>query len=275
MKRLFLRIFLPALFVASASVQAQAQREISREEYIATYAPLAIQHQKQYGIPASIKMAQGILESRHGNSDLSRRSNNHFGIKCKTTWQGDTVLYDDDAPQECFRRYNTVEESYRDHSEFLRSSARYSNLFELKPDDYKGWAHGLKASGYATATHYAVSLIKLIEDYDLYLLDEGEFPAYLAGVEPVTFLDIAPVYRTHDGIDIDNLTVSVYTAGGYVIYYRDGKRCILARQGDSFASIAGKLEISERKLRRYNKAKKDAALSSGDVVFIDRRGRLR
>ncbi len=209
------------LFIAAAAADATAQREVSREEYIATYAPLAMKHHKQYGIPASIKMAQGILESRYGNSDLSRRSNNHFGIKCKATWQGDTVLFDDDEYQECFRRYNTVEESYRDHSEFLKSSARYADLFKLDQNDYKGWAHGLKSAGYATAPHYAPALIKLIEDYDLYMLDDGELPTYLAGIQPVTFLDIAPVYSSGAAIDIDDLTVSVYSAGGYVIYYRD------------------------------------------------------
>ena len=234
-----------------------------------------MQHQKLYGIPASIKMAQGILESRYGNSVLSRRSNNHFGIKCKTTWQGDTVRYDDDLPQECFRRYNTVEESYRDHSEFLRTGTRYASLFDLDTDDYKGWAHGLKKAGYATAPHYAQSLIDCIENYDLYLLDEGELPAYLAGVAPVTFLDIAPVYHSGNTIDIDNLTVSVFSAGGYLIYYRDGKRCILARQGDSFASIARQTGVSERKLRRYNKAKKGAVPAAGDVIFIEKRGRQR
>lgn len=267
---------LPVLLV-EAAVEARAQREISREEYIATYAPLAIRHQKEYGIPASIKMAQGILESRYGNSDLSRRSNNHFGIKCKSYWQGDTVRYDDDEKQECFRRYNTVEESYRDHSEFLRTGTRYASLFELKTDDYKGWAHGLKKAGYATAPHYATSLIQCIEDNELYLLDEGELPTYLAGVEPVTFLDIAPVYRTDDAIaiDIDNLTVSVHTAGGYTIYYRDGRRCIIARQGDSYASLARQLDIREGKLRRFNKAKKGTHLTSGEVVFIEKRGRQR
>ena len=187
--KLFVRL---ALFAAvlGAAADALAQREMTREEYIATYAPLAIQQQKEYGIPASIKIAQGIIESRYGNSDLSRRSNNHFGIKCKNNWIGDTVRYDDDALQECFRRYGSIEDSYRDHSEFLKNSPRYEKLFRLDPKDYKGWAYGLKECGYATAPHYAASLIKCIEDYELYLLDDGEYPAYLAGVAVIDAVEL-------------------------------------------------------------------------------------
>ncbi len=180
----FVRLVWLAAALCTAG-DALAQREMTREEYIATYAPLAIRQQQEYGIPASIKMAQGMIESRYGNSELSRRSNNHFGIKCKSNWIGDTVRYDDDARQECFRRYGSIEDSYRDHSEFLKNSPRYERLFRLDPKDYKGWAYGLKECGYATAPHYAVSLIKCIEDYELYLLDDGEYPSYVAVVETV------------------------------------------------------------------------------------------
>lgn len=223
--KLFVRL---ALFAAvlGAAADALAQREMTREEYIATYAPLAIQQQKEYGIPASIKIAQGIIESRYGNSDLSRRSNNHFGIKCKNNWIGDTVRYDDDALQECFRRYGSIEDSYRDHSEFLKNSPRYEKLFRLDPKDYKGWAYGLKECGYATAPHYAASLIKCIEDYELYLLDDGEYPAYLAGVEAVPMVPsmsgMVDAYYPQEPIDIDNYAVAVHSVGGRGIFAREG-----------------------------------------------------
>ena len=258
-------------------MEAYAQHKMTREEYIATYAPLAIQQQKQYGIPASIKMAQGIIESQYGNSELSRRSNNHFGIKCKKDWVGDTVRYDDDALQECFRRYSTVEDSYRDHSEFLKNSPRYERLFRLNPKDYKGWAYGLKECGYATAPHYATTLIKCIEDYELYLLDDGEYPTYLAEVvlpavpevpDMVTeAYDVAP-------IDIDHYTVAVHTADGRGLFMRDGVRYLIAREGDTYKQIAKSLGISAGRLKRYNRkhiAGKE--VSAGDMVYLDRPAR--
>ena len=266
-----------ALFAAvlGAAADALAQREMTREEYIATYAPLAIQQQKEYGIPASIKIAQGIIESRYGNSDLSRRSNNHFGIKCKNNWIGDTVRYDDDALQECFRRYGSIEDSYRDHSEFLKNSPRYEKLFRLDPKDYKGWAYGLKECGYATAPHYAASLIKCIEDYELYLLDDGEYPAYLAGVEAVPMVPsmsgMVDAYYPQEPIDIDNYAVAVHSVGGRGIFAREGVRYVVARSGDSYADIAQALGIPERRLKRFNRKHLPAGRpAAGDEVYIDR-----
>lgn len=272
--KLFVRL---ALFAAvlGAAADALAQREMTREEYIATYAPLAIQQQKEYGIPASIKIAQGIIESRYGNSDLSRRSNNHFGIKCKNNWIGDTVRYDDDALQECFRRYGSIEDSYRDHSEFLKNSPRYEKLFRLDPKDYKGWAYGLKECGYATAPHYAASLIKCIEDYELYLLDDGEYPAYLAGVEAVPMVPsmsgMVDAYYPQEPIDIDNYAVAVHSVGGRGIFAREGVRYVVARSGDSYADIAQALGIPERRLKRFNRKHLPAGRpAAGDEVYIDR-----
>ena len=272
--KLFVRL---ALFAAvlGAAADALAQREMTREEYIATYAPLAIQQQKEYGIPASIKIAQGIIESRYGNSDLSRRSNNHFGIKCKNNWIGDTVRYDDDALQECFRRYGSIEDSYRDHSEFLKNSPRYEKLFRLDPKDYKGWAYGLKECGYATAPHYAASLIKCIEDYELYLLDDGEYPAYLAGVEAVPMVPsmsrMVDAYYPQEPIDIDNYAAAVHSVGGRGIFAREGVRYVVARSGDSYADIAQALGIPERRLKRFNRKHLPAGRpAAGDEVYIDR-----
>ena len=140
------------------------------EDYIRDYAPIAQEEMKLYKIPASITLAQGILESGAGNGELTRRANNHFGIKCHD-WNGEKVYHDDDRRGECFRKYKHAKYSYRDHSLFLSGRGRYSELFELDPDDYKGWAKGLRKAGYATDRRYPDKLIDLIERYELYKYD--------------------------------------------------------------------------------------------------------
>lgn len=142
------------------------------EKYIETYAPIAQDEMKLYHIPASITLAQGILESGAGNSELTRTANNHFGIKCHD-WNGDKVYHDDDRRGECFRKYKYAKYSFRDHSLFLADRPRYAELFELDPEDYKGWAHGLRKAGYATDRHYPDKLIDLIEKYQLYRYDSA------------------------------------------------------------------------------------------------------
>lgn len=146
---------------------------VSAQDYISRYKTIAIQEMNTYGIPASITLAQGLLESANGNSTLAREANNHFGIKCTSDWQGESFFKDDDAINDCFRVYRSPEDSFRDHSEFLLRK-RYAALFELDKDDYSGWAHGLKKAGYATNPRYAELLIDLIERYGLYEYDRGE-----------------------------------------------------------------------------------------------------
>jgi hypothetical protein len=156
------------LFVLLLSMQAIAQSNAEVvNEYIDTYRELAIAEMQRTGVPASIKLAQGILETEAGRSDLVMRSNNHFGIKCKSYWTGEKVYHDDDARGECFRKYGSAEDSYKDHSDYLRNTERYASLFKLDPTDYKGWATGLKAAGYATNPKYPQILIKYIEQYNL------------------------------------------------------------------------------------------------------------
>ena len=163
------------LLLAAAPLAAQKrQTRQTLEEYVDRYKSIAVEHMERYGIPASITMAQGILESDSGNSWLSLHSNNHFGIKCKRDWKGEKVYYDDDAKGECFRAYPSVEASYRDHAEFLDTQPRYDSLFAYAPDDYRSWARGLKAAGYATAPDYAQRLIRIIEENELYLLDRTD-----------------------------------------------------------------------------------------------------
>lgn len=144
----------------------------SEKDYIAAFAEPAMKEMKLYGVPASITLAQGILETNAGRSKLVKESNNHFGIKCHDTWKGESVSHDDDAAQECFRKYRNPLASYRDHSEFLTTRPRYASLFELKPTDYKEWAKGLRAAGYATDKGYADKLIRIIEQHDLAQYDE-------------------------------------------------------------------------------------------------------
>tara|TARA_B110000285_G_scaffold136916_1_gene153311 strand:+ start:1634 stop:2479 length:846 start_codon:yes stop_codon:yes gene_type:complete len=141
-------------------------------QYIKKYAPIAVFEMHKYKIPASITLAQGILESGNGRSQLASKSNNHFGIKCHTGWKGAKVYHDDDEKGECFRKYKYVENSYKDHSEFLSGRRRYANLFKLRKTDYKGWSKGLKKAGYATDKKYPKKLIKIIEDYKLYKFDK-------------------------------------------------------------------------------------------------------
>ena len=144
--------------------------------YVLQYAEMAQKEMKKFGIPASITLAQGLLESQAGMGKLAAKSNNHFGIKCHKGWRGPTVSHDDDAKGECFRKYKKVEQSYRDHSEFLRYRDRYSKLFKMKKTDYVSWAHGLKKAGYATDPQYAYKLISLIERYELWQFDGSKAP---------------------------------------------------------------------------------------------------
>ena len=160
-------IFLAGILLFCLPGLLRAQVRQTREEYIDRYKHIAVEQMERYGIPASITMAQGILESDCGNSLLSLRSNNHFGIKCKSNWRGGKVYHDDDAKGECFRAYPSVEASYFDHAEFLDSQPRYDSLFAYASDDYRSWARGLKAAGYATAPDYAQRLVRIIEESQL------------------------------------------------------------------------------------------------------------
>jgi flagellum-specific peptidoglycan hydrolase FlgJ len=162
-----MKIFFSNLLCFFMVTIAVAQKDADIASYISQYAPLAVNEQIRTGIPAAIKLAQAIHESGAGKGDLALRSNNHFGIKCKSNWAGATAYHDDDEKGECFRAYDSVAVSFRDHSDFLKGSSRYAALFAMQATDYKGWAHGLHKAGYATNPKYPVLLVKLIEDYDL------------------------------------------------------------------------------------------------------------
>jgi flagellum-specific peptidoglycan hydrolase FlgJ len=165
----FLLIFICLLISASTGY---TQKNPAVELYISQFAPIAMEEQKRTGMPAAIKLAQAIHESGAGNGDLAQRSNNHFGLKCKANWTGSTAYHDDDAKGECFRAYDSISQSYRDQSDYLKNNKRYASLFALDVTDYKGWANGLKQAGYATNPAYTRMLIQLIETYELFVFSE-------------------------------------------------------------------------------------------------------
>ena len=249
--RLF--VILSFLFVV-LSLHGQA-RVKTYEVYIETYGNLAREHMDRYRIPASIKLAQGILESGAGMSELARKSNNHFGIKCHRDWNGPKVYAADDTPNDCFRQYSRVEDSYRDHSEFLVNGIRYRSLFNLSISDYKGWARGLQQSGYATDKAYANKLIKLIEDYELYRFDD---PKYRGGVSR----------RQREAMRRQEISRVSWTHQPYITH---GLVYVIAVDGDSFQSIANEFGFSEKDLLKFNEVPADFPLSEGDIVYFQKK----
>ena len=232
----------------------------SRKDFIRKYKNIAIREMERTGIPASITLAQGILESGCGKSELAINANNHFGIKCHD-WEGDTYHMDDDAEDECFRKYKNPEQSWIDHSEFLVNRPRYAGLFSLKTTDYKAWAKGLKAAGYATNPQYAEMLIRIIEEEELYKYDRN-----------IQHPSNSPVTITAEQFAE---SVSSQTRPGNVSYrnreeMRNGIICIEIIPGDTFNKIANYYGIKLKKLLQYND-KTDTNLKPGQLVYLKRK----
>jgi len=250
-----------------------AQHKISVEDYILTYKDVAMDKMEAYGIPASITLAQGILESGSGNSELSRKANNHFGIKCHKGWNGKTFHMDDDAKNECFRKYKSPDDSYRDHSLFLTTRDRYADLFKLDIMDYKGWARGLKKAGYATNPKYPQLLIKIIEENNLHEFDKGITPTYLTEkpYEPavseavVTEAVIYPVPASYELVEIWET--------GRKVYINNGVKFIFVTAGDNFSDIAADFEIYSWQLPKYNEVDKKAQLKEGQMLYIEKKNK--
>jgi LysM repeat protein len=259
-------LLLSAPLVTTAQTDAvtttQPAKSMTRAEYIALYKDLAIRQMKESGIPASIILAQGCLESGNGNSRLSVEANNHFGIKCHQSWTGERIYHDDDALQECFRKYPTPEGSYRDHSDFLRYRDRYKFLFDLEPTDYKAWAYGLKKAGYATHPEYAERLIKIIEENQLYIYDTDvviEVPA------PSVIETPRLVETPHRKRAVINISREVYE--------RNGVQYILARTNDTYEKIAIEYDIKLRRILSFNDAAANTVLQKGQIVYIEAKKR--
>lgn len=238
-----------------------SDKRYTAEEYIAFWKEVAVLKMKEHGIPASITLAQGLLESGNGNSRLARDGNNHFGIKCTPDWTGGKTYHDDDAKGECFRKYKDAAQSYEDHAKFLQRK-RYEALFALKSTDYKGWAHGLKKAGYATDPSYAPKLISLIERYELDKLDRGVDVSY----KPKPTAEPAPSRsgkRPSAGGDL------ITIGAGRSVEVFDGRiKYIQVKAGENFDKLARAVELTPGLLARWNDMDKDAALSEGQRIYI-------
>ena len=259
---LFFSIF-PGLKTFAQSLSAQA--------YVQKYKDLAIEEMKRMGVPAAITLAQGLLETQNGNSDLLLASNNHFGIKCKSTWTAETVSHDDDAPGECFRKYKSAEDSYRDHSNFLRGNDRYDFLFKLDPADYKAWAYGLRKAGYATNPNYPQILIKNIEDNNLeqYTMD---------AINDVPHFD-GSKYASDTQSDDDNggcdkevpQTLDESAAVAPVSFTINGCKALYVSKGTSLLAIATQNNINLQKLLTINDLTTDGILDKGQYIFLEKK----
>ena len=258
--------FIAVLIFCWGALRAQT---ISVDDYINTYKNIAIAEMKRSGIPASVTLAQGILETENGNSELVKKSNNHFGIKCKSTWTGETVTHTDDAPDECFRKYARAEDSYRDHSDYLKFSPRYASLFELRPSDYKGWAYGLKRAGYATNPKYPQILITNIERYNLQQYDSldiitPEIPADIAQAKPeekMKAVVVEPAPAAQPEIILKSNTKF------------NGLKAVFVNKGTSLLAIATKADIPLAKLLEYNDLTADGLLKNACWIYLEKKAK--
>ena len=290
-------ILIPAFFscrtskkLSSSVKKAQPVSVIkSAQDYINAYKDIAVSEMKRTGIPASITLAQGMVESDFGRSLLARDANNHFGIKCHTDWTGPTIIQDDDSKGECFRKYSTAENSFYDHSEFLRSRPRYSFLFDIDPLDYKAWAHGLKKAGYATNPDYPNMLIRKIEENNLMAYDTREkqskspLPSSSSSGSSVTAakpVPVVPATTTSAGAEVTkivgnsslketpvNTGIAVYARAPRV---KENNRIqyIIIKDGDTRDGIEQEFSLLNWELPRYNDLEPGFELKTGEILYI-------
>ncbi len=288
--------FILALCLSAVTYASPAEKS-PQEKYIEKYAPLAVSEMYRSGVPASITLAQGLLESGNGQSELARMSNNHFGIKCHNNWKGGRVYFDDDRKGECFRKYSHPSESYRDHSDFLRFRDRYKFLFDYRITDYKSWAYGLKKAGYATDPAYPQKLIKLIEEYDLNQYDRK--PASFGGSynkkedkkddkknKKKESMDDTVAQKQIEQKQVEQklpLSPSVieqvkvldekqaevfHFSLARKIYTQNNVPFVYAEEGDTYATIAASHNLFVREILKFNDLKKDTSLVPGTVVYL-------
>ncbi|MEO5684250.1 MAG: glucosaminidase domain-containing protein [Chitinophagaceae bacterium] len=272
------------LLLTAAGVKAQQTEVVAN--YINAYRNIAVEEEQRTGVPAAIKLAQGIHETQAGTSELVRKSNNHFGIKCKSSWTGEKVYHDDDARGECFRSYTQPEQSYRDHSDFLKGSPRYAFLFQLDPTDYKAWANGLRKAGYATNYRYAQILIRLIEEYSLEqytLIAIGKLPVpdemlaaantgsntssvLIQAVSPA--ITNAPVIKDITEPAISALPAPAYPAGEFSI---NNAKVVYVKQGTALLTIAEDHHISFARLLDFNDLFDGDVIRKDQLIFLQRK----
>jgi len=258
------------LLLLTTVLQAQKQEAVT--SYITQYKELAIAEMKRTGVPAAITLAQGIHESGAGKSELAAASNNHFGIKCKSNWTGESVKHDDDAKGECFRKYSAVEDSYKDHSDFLKNSQRYASLFSLDPADYQGWANGLKKAGYATNPKYPQVLIKLIEDYNLQQYT-------LLAMGKVKEEDIAVVEK-----QINETPLLPYNQGEKIVEKKEEQKnyptgefklnetkVVFVKKGVSFLAVAKQYDVDLSKIFEFNEISRAEMVDMDQLIYLQRK----
>ncbi|MCK5823117.1 MAG: glucosaminidase domain-containing protein [Bacteroidales bacterium] len=254
-KRLYILFVFVFVVNAFAFSQSKSHR-FTIKDYIKQYNKIAVKEMQRTGVPASITLAQGILESDNGNSTLARKANNHFGIKCHSNWKGKRIYHDDDRKGECFRKYRNVYESYKDHSNFIKKGQRYQFLFKYKTTDYKHWAKGLKKAGYATNRHYDKLLIKIIENNRLYVYDSKRKRKKIEDIEKEASVKLA---------DVDNLYIDPFKSD---VKQRNRINYIIVEKGNTFYSLAKKYELMQWQLYKYNELTKDSILKVGQILYL-------
>lgn len=275
-------------FFLSLSIFAFPADKSPREAYIEKYAPLAVSEMYRTGVPASITLAQGLLESGNGLSELARKSNNHFGIKCHNNWKGERVYHDDDAKGECFRKYPHPSDSYRDHSDFLRYRDRYKFLFDYRLTDYKAWAFGLKKAGYATDPKYPNKLIALIEEYDLHIYDRKPESFGKTG-EKKTKKDKTVIKFSGETLPEERVVEKIPASPTVVeqvkeldakqreefhfsferkMYSQNSVPFVYAESGDTYASIAASYNLFTREILKFNDLDAECELLPGTIVYL-------
>ena len=299
MKKIQLFLLVSVGLAAAMAFRAPAERS-PQEIYIERYAPLAVSEMYRSGIPASITLAQGMLESGNGRSELALKSNNHFGIKCHNNWSGGRVYHDDDRKGECFRKYDHPKESYHDHSDFLRYRDRYKFLFDYKVTDYKAWAYGLKKAGYATDPAYPRKLIKLIEDYRLYEYDRkpasfgsgkgmGKGSGRDSGRDSGKKKDKTVIRFTGESLPEEDVAVQLPLSPTVVeqvremdqkqreefhfslarqMFTQNGVPFVYSVEGETYATIAASYNLFEREILKFNDLESDEQLLPGTVVYL-------
>ncbi len=282
------------------TIRAPAQTSANGVTYVNTYKALAMAEMQRSGVPAAITLAQGLHESEAGTSDLVKSSNNHFGIKCREDWKGEVVYHDDDRRGECFRSYASAADSYRDHSDFLKLSARYAFLFTLDPTDYEGWAYGLKKAGYATNIRYSQILIKLVREYNLQQYTLIAMGKMAAADEVILTMPGGAVVSGGAGGGVGpggagaaygkpsaaeaGQPVASGDSGGTTaaapdVSYPEGEftinrtKVVYAPAGVALLSIAGKYDIPLGRLLDFNDMKEEDVLVRGQLIFLQRKRR--
>ncbi len=252
------------------------QNKSAVQAYIEKYKSTALKFEKEYGIPAPITLAQGILESAAGTSSLTKASNNHFCIKAGKNWTGRVHLaWDDETEKSRFRCYNSADESFRDYAKLLRTSKTYCSLFKINIYDYRGWAHGLKKAGYATSPTYAQALIGLIDHYKLYSINGGAKLRPGKTVIITTYNDIIkPVFEEDDIIPDDEITeeeASVVDAINHYVVDINDIHCTIIQSGEDLASISRKYDIATSDLLTYNELATENQAKEGSIIFLDKK----